>query len=509
MRDGLYVIRFLDAHDSVIRGTVRVHGAEAARVRGAEVRFVEAEVRVVTDRAGFFQAHLYEGTHTAQVSAPGFHTETLTRTVSQDQVLNATVVLDPLPGTPWFVEDPGTPEELADGRLVIEARVRAAGTPVTDMTLRYRSGGAGSFRALPMEQVDQDDERYRAFVPPQLPGTLIQYFIEARDGADRGAFFPAGAPINLLSYRIGEIDWNTVFTTDFENDTAGFTAGSPDDSGKLGVWERAIPIPIPADSSLFDGRFLQPPTDATSTGPGYCFLTELGEPGDQVDGHRVSGRTTLTSPAIALNLDGGDRAAPVAAARLRLALWYVNDLVGSLWQDSFLIEGSTDDGVSWRVLESIRITEPGWQELNLDLGRRLDLSRAELRVRFVAQDAISSSLIEAALDDIRVEITSGITVRQLAGGPEVVLLRQNSPNPFNPATIITYQLKEPRQVRLAIYDVAGHLVRILTDGIEPVGDHAVTWDGRDVRGVESPSGFYVYRLETQDLTESRKMLLLK
>jgi hypothetical protein len=130
-------------------------------------------------------------------------------------------------------------------------------------------------------------------------------------------------------------------------------------------------------------------------------------------------------------------------------------------------------------------------------------------VRFVAQDEVGPTLIEAAVDDVRVEVTSGIRIRELDGQAEVVFLRQNAPNPFNPATVITYQLKESRAVRLAIYDATGHLVKLLTDEVEPVGDHAVTWDGRDVRGFESPSGVYTYQLETQDFTESRKMLLLK
>ena len=94
------------------------------------------------------------------------------------------------------------------------------------------------------------------------------------------------------------------------------------------------------------------------------------------------------------------------------------------------------------------------------------------------------------------------------GGP-TVLLRQNLPNPFNPRTLISFQLKEPRTVSLAIYDVSGRLVRQLVDGPTPAGDHAVTWDGRDGRGFESPSGVYYYELAAPDVRDSRTMLLLK
>lgn len=494
---GLYVLRFLDAGEGVLRGTLRVHSAEAARVAGAEVRFLESEIRVVSDRAGYFQANLGPGNHTAQISAPGFHPETFTASVAQDDVTNVTIVLDPLPGAAEFVEGSGPPVALPDGRLALEARVRAHGWPITEVTLRYRAGSMGSFRALSMQQLTADDERYRAFVPELLSGTLVQYFFEAEDAGGSSAFLPADAPAGLFSHRVGQIDWQPVFTADFESDGAGFTVGAADDRGTQGFWERAIPIPNISPA--------QPHTDTSDGGPGYCFLTDLGKLAAPPLAHEVDGRTTLTSPPVVFR--DGDFAA--GAARLRLLLWYVNGIEGNQWQDPFLIEGSTDGGSSWRVLEAIRITDTGWQEVTIDLGQRLDLRTGRVQIRFVAQDDISPTLVEAAIDDVRIEVTSGVKVQEIAGRPEVVLLRQNTPNPFNPSTTISYQLKEQRPVRLAIYDAMGHLVRILTDRVQPVGDHAVTWDGRDVRGVGSPSGLYYYKFDAREVTETRRMLLLK
>jgi flagellar hook assembly protein FlgD len=89
------------------------------------------------------------------------------------------------------------------------------------------------------------------------------------------------------------------------------------------------------------------------------------------------------------------------------------------------------------------------------------------------------------------------------------MLRQNVPNPFNPITTISYQLKGSRQVKLTIHDAAGRLVRWLVDSRQNAGDYAATWDGRDVRGFEAPSGVYFYRLDAEDFTDSRKMLLVK
>jgi hypothetical protein len=401
------------------------------------------------------------------------------------------------------VAEPAAPVALGDGRLRVVATVREHGSPTT-VTLRYRSGGAGGFRGVPMERVEAGGEDFAGAIPAQLPGTLVQYFIEVADETGVSVFSPAEAPELLSSYRVGDLDWNVVYATDFETDTGGFTVGSAADRGERGVWERAIPHAVYPDSILIEGRLAQPSLDATpGDGPGYCFLTELGREGiesqHELYPHEVEGRTTLTSPVI----DLGD----VVAARLECSVWYVNDLDGSRWQDPFLVEGSTDGGESWRVIASERVVAPGWQPMAVDLGSRLQLG-PEIRIRFVAADDVSPSLIEAALDDVRIMTTQGYGPG-VAGETPPVLLRQNIPNPFNPSTTITFQLKEPRQVQLEIYDVAGHLVRRLVDGQQPAGDHAVVWDGRDVRGFSASSGVYFYRLAAQDITDFRKMLLVK
>jgi len=498
MEQGLYVLRFQDANEGIARGFVRIHGNRGARLEGAELVFIEAGVRAVSDRTGYYQAALFPGRHTVRAWHPDFREETLTITVSARGTTEEDVILDPLPGPVEFVAALAVPEHLGDGRLRVAARVRAHDAPVAAVTLRYRSGGAGGFRTVPMLSSDPAREEYAGIIPAQLPGTLVQYFIEAADEAGAAVFAPAGAPTHLLGYEVSPVPWTPVLTADFETDAGGFTVGALEDAGHRGIWERAVPHAAGPDTILIGGRPAQPNADTTADGAGYCFLTELGAPGAPSTAHEVDGRTTLTSPAIELGA--------AAAARLEFMLWYANDLAGSRWQDPFLIEGSTDGGATWRVLESIRVPGPGWQAVSVDLGSRLPLGDG-LRLRFVVAESVSPTLLEAAIDDVRVVTTPGIGV----GAPELapVLLRQNTPNPFNPSTIITFQLKEPRQVTLEVYDVGGHLVRRLLDGPAEPGDHAASWDGRDGRGFAAPSGVYFYRLAAESFTDIRKMLLMK
>jgi hypothetical protein len=89
------------------------------------------------------------------------------------------------------------------------------------------------------------------------------------------------------------------------------------------------------------------------------------------------------------------------------------------------------------------------------------------------------------------------------------VLHPNMPNPFNPYTRIDFELDQARPVRLAVYDLAGRLVRRLVDRSLESGRHNTVWDGRDDRGLRVASGIYFYRLESGDLLQTRKMVLLK
>ncbi len=93
--------------------------------------------------------------------------------------------------------------------------------------------------------------------------------------------------------------------------------------------------------------------------------------------------------------------------------------------------------------------------------------------------------------------------------PRVTQLFQNSPNPFNPATVISFDLSRPSAVSLEIYDLRGLMVRRLVQGNLSARHHTVTWDGRNETGQQVPSGTYLYRLRSNESTYSKSMLLLK
>lgn len=88
-------------------------------------------------------------------------------------------------------------------------------------------------------------------------------------------------------------------------------------------------------------------------------------------------------------------------------------------------------------------------------------------------------------------------------------LHQNIPNPFNPATSITFDLPERSWVTLAVYDVGGRHVTTLLDGIVEGGRRDVVWNGDDARGLPVSSGIYFCRLRVEDRTLVRRMVFIK
>ena len=97
--------------------------------------------------------------------------------------------------------------------------------------------------------------------------------------------------------------------------------------------------------------------------------------------------------------------------------------------------------------------------------------------------------------------------------PKAYALSQNSPNPFNPSTTISYEVKADgaavQQVSLNVYNIRGQLVRTLVNDQKTAGRYTIQWNGQDNNGSQLSSGVYFYRMQTGDFQQTRKMVLLK
>ena len=123
----------------------------------------------------------------------------------------------------------------------------------------------------------------------------------------------------------------------------------------------------------------------------------------------------------------------------------------------------------------------------------VDLSRARLE---------SASLNDGAL-------TAQVTNSSLQVHPTATSLLGNWPNPFNPETVIRFDLAQAGDVRLEVFNAAGQRVSTLVSESLPAGAHQVMWRGADESGRAVSSGVYFYRLQAGDQKQMQQMLLLR
>ncbi len=85
----------------------------------------------------------------------------------------------------------------------------------------------------------------------------------------------------------------------------------------------------------------------------------------------------------------------------------------------------------------------------------------------------------------------------------------NAPNPFNPATTISYNVPNAGWVKVTIYTVAGERVDMLVDKYHTAGPYSVNWEAQNARGEILSSGIYLATLEIGGVMQTHKMVHLK
>ena len=93
--------------------------------------------------------------------------------------------------------------------------------------------------------------------------------------------------------------------------------------------------------------------------------------------------------------------------------------------------------------------------------------------------------------------------------PKKIVLSQAYPNPFNPATTISYRLLEANHVRVDIYDMIGNKVRTLVSQTQNAGTKSYQWNATNDLGQSVSAGMYIYTIQAGDFIQSKKMVLLK
>ena len=132
---------------------------------------------------------------------------------------------------------------------------------------------------------------------------------------------------------------------------------------------------------------------------------------------------------------------------------------------------------------------------NLDL-KLQDPSGKEINIELKPGEKIT--IINNSINKLNV-LSSKVVV-----APIVYTLQQNYPNPFNPSTKISFALPEAGNVKLSIYNILGQEIRRLVDEYTNSGNYTINFDASELN-----SGMYVYKLEVNGFTQTRKMVLIK
>ncbi len=190
--------------------------------------------------------------------------------------------------------------------------------------------------------------------------------------------------------------------------------------------------------------------------------------------------------------------------------------IGSSWGDEalFLYSDNADTG-EVGIGISLKAVQPG-------PGQSVDgiLARVWMRVR---QDVPLNQPVIFRIEDLLAVNASGeclmVTTENdgfvtdvneaLTEKPLTFQLYTNYPNPFNPSTVISYDIPRNVSVLLKIYDVLGHEVRTLVNQEQKSGNYAIEWDGRDNAGSMVSSGIYIYKIVAGDHVSTMKCMLMK
>jgi len=121
-----------------------------------------------------------------------------------------------------------------------------------------------------------------------------------------------------------------------------------------------------------------------------------------------------------------------------------------------------------------------------------------------------ATLVGWTYDGREITGADAIQTNNHEGGATAAVERiQISPNPFNPATTMSFYTGHSYRVRVAVYDIRGRQVAELADRQYGVGQHSVKWQGRDSAGRVVPSGQYFFRIEAGGEVQMKKAMLLK
>ncbi|MDO9390258.1 MAG: T9SS type A sorting domain-containing protein [bacterium] len=399
-----------------------------------------------------------------------------------------------------------------------------------------------SWNYLPMTATGNPDE-YKASLPVQAPGMLVEYYVSAYDGAltaggtlqKNTAYYPAGGQVTPNIFYIGSPEYKLLLVNDglAANNYAPYYISCLDSNGvTFGYWDNRKAsvlsqlhnintlIWFTGDDSV--NTLNQTDRDSLSAfldrggnlllssknlgqslggkinsdtvdfyhnylkvqfdtfNIALTYITFIGKPGLPIS-NGIKDTLYLSSLGTAGNYKSIDRVLPLAGAD---SLFTAKTIGGS---GVVICSTAVYKAVYSSIpLETILKNSAGKLSRTQFIGRCLNWFGIQTFYK-VAGEAVS----EAGLVN------------------DAALLYQAFPNPFSGNTTISFSLPASGNVSLKVYNVAGQLVKTICDEQRPAGVQKITWNGNDESGNKVSNGIYLYRLVTKDQNQTKKVMVLR
>ncbi|MDP7031256.1 MAG: FlgD immunoglobulin-like domain containing protein [Gemmatimonadota bacterium] len=374
----------------------------------------------------------------------------------------------------------------------VTAVITSSSSTVDPLSLRvsYSLNGAPLVE-VPMTATGNPDE-YSAPLPTMGGTAEVEYFIYAADMAGNERTDPSTAPSTMHAFDVVHL------YDDLESGSGGWTVGLASDGATTGQWELADPI----------GTQAQPEDDSTPAPGTMAFITGQCSGSNCWSGCSLgcndidNGETTLLTPIYDL--------AGASNVKVKYDAWYSNNTGATPSTDYWVVDVSNDGGSSWTNIVNTNVTNASWTSYSIDIDALFG-TPDQVQVRFVGSDLGSGSLVEAAVDELRILADYGATDADevVSAAAPAFSLSQNRPNPLNGTTRIDFSVPGAMGVDLTVYNVSGQTVKRLAIGNRDAGAYRVEWDGRDAAGTKVAAGVYFYRLTAGEKVLTRKMTVTR
>ena len=359
---------------------------------------------------------------------------------------------------------------------------------------------------------DNGDGTYSCDIPAQADGVFVQFEAGATDNTDATTLSPASTyrtltdginEISDIQLTIDEGHGDSPFSgLSTEMDITATVQTSPASSGILAVQDDA-------DLNGWTGIFIEPAEELPELNPGDVVQITNATIERRVQ-FGFNNETWLTGVTLEVMSTGGEilgykpvntdllQNESVAAAHEGMLLRFDNVQITS-----------NDTGFGQWAFATIEgdTTQASVQgdDVSVLIDGGTDMFSGNEKLEFIQGAWLFAFNTFRVLpeDSTDIGMVTNVATEDEAL-PNSFALHQNFPNPFNPTTTISYQISQPGQVVLEIFDTLGRRVATLVDGTQAAGPHTATFNASDLS-----SGLYLYRLKAGDNVSTRKMILLK